>query len=148
MNGLMGQVFHGNSHRREELKRSSVAIFTCIVNFADVPEVDQTLGAGGAWHVGDKDQLFNKTWAIAVDHSVFFGVETAAVAWLIPVAAIGKTCGVTVITHGQHLTKIRAGHDSPDMQTFAGGTPRQAESQIHINFFKIWTHHRNPRSNL
>jgi hypothetical protein len=34
------------------------------------------------------------------------------------------------------------------MQTFAGGTPRQAESQIHINFFKTRTHFSNPRSNL
>jgi hypothetical protein len=30
------------------------------------------------------------------------------------------------------------------VQPFAGGTPRQAESQIHINVFKTWTHHRIP----
>ncbi len=95
-----------------------------------------------------EDEFFNKARTIAVDHSIFFGMETAAVAWFVTVAAIRQAGGVAVITNSQHLAKICAGHHCSNVQTFAGGTPRQAESQIHIYFFKTWTHHRDPRSNL
>jgi hypothetical protein len=146
MNGLMRQVFNGNSHRRKEFKRSSGAIFTGIINFTDVTEVDQTLGASRTGHVGHEHKLFNKARAVAVDDSIFFGVKTAAVAGLIAIAAIGQTRGIAIVTDRQHLAKVRAGDDGPNVQTFAGGTPRQAESQIHINVFKTRTHHRNLRS--
>jgi hypothetical protein len=34
------------------------------------------------------------------------------------------------------------------MQAFAGGTPRQAESKVHVYVFKTRTHHKHPRSDL
>lgn len=144
MNGLMRQVFNCNSDRREKFKRSPGAIFTGIINFADVAEVDQTLGARSTGHVCHEHELLDETGAVAVDDSIFFGVKAAAVAGLITIAAIGKARGIAVVTDCQHLPKVRAGDHCPDVQPFAGGTPRQAESQIHINVFKTWTHHRIP----
>lgn len=50
--------------------------------------------------MGDKDDLVDIAWAIAVDHRVFFGVEAPTVSGFVTVAAVRQSAGVAVIANG------------------------------------------------
>ena len=71
--------------------------------------------------MSDKDVFINIPRTIAVNDSVFLRVQTAAVARLVAVTAIGKPAGVPIVANCKDLTEVRTGDHRPDFETFTGG---------------------------
>ena len=78
-----------NSNFLKQLQGSRGTIGLRVVNFFDIAEINKTLRAGRAREMRDKRKLIDKTWAVTIDHGIFFGMEAAAVPCFVPVAAIG-----------------------------------------------------------
>lgn len=58
------------------------------VNLAHVAEIYEALGTGRARHMGNKGNLLGCPGTIAIDDRVLLRMETAAITWLVSVAAI------------------------------------------------------------
>jgi len=95
----------------QDFDRVSDSVVVAVVDLSHIAEVDQALGALDARQVRDEHDLLQKSRRVAVDDGVFLGMEAAAIAWLVPVAAIVLAVGYNGNATGLHFPKIRGRND-------------------------------------
>ena len=125
-----------NTTLGKNLYGSNGTVLVCIIDFIDVPEVEEAFSTGYAGTVGYKDDFGNRAGAVAVDYCVFFGVEATTVARFVTVAAVGKTCCVSVVAYCKDFTKVFRCDDSTDLETAAGGALSKCCSKLEVNLLE------------
>ncbi len=76
--------------------------------------------------MGYEHEFVDVTRTIAVDHGILLRMQTAAIAWLIPITAVRQATGIPVVTNGKNFAKIRTRDDCSDLEAFASCTTRKA----------------------
>lgn len=132
------QLLDLDPDRVEQLDRILDPVVFIIKNSFHVPKIDQALGALNAGEVSDKNKLFDHARSIAVDDGVLLGVQAAAIAWLVAIAAIVQARRIAIVAHGEHFSEVRAGNDRSDLKPMTGGALSQRLRQAHINRLKTW----------
>ncbi len=123
-----------DADRLQKIDRLRRTILGAIENSFDAAKIDQALGAGGARQMCNKNVFLHRTRRIAIDHGVFLGVQTPAVAGLGPVTSIWQPSGVAVIANRENFAIVRGRDHRPDVETRAGRTLRERVREVHINF--------------
>lgn len=121
---------------REQSERITGAVIRSIEDFAHIAKIDQSFGTWSTRQVGDEDIFVDVPRAVTIDDGVFLGMQTAAVAGLIAIAAIREPAGVAVIPDGEYFTEIGAGDYRADFESLACSTTGQTFRKLKIDLFE------------
>lgn len=72
----------------KKIERGNRSVGLCVIDFLDVAQVNETLRARGAREVGYKGEFFYRPGTVTINHGIFFRMQAAAVASLIPITTV------------------------------------------------------------
>jgi hypothetical protein len=104
-----------NSDLGKQLHGVTVPIVLSVDHTTHVSQIYKPLGTHRTGQMSDKDHLFRNAGTIAIDHSIFFAVQTTTISHLISITAIVKSTSVTVVPHCQNFTKVGARNHGADL---------------------------------